>query len=50
MYIRGNNLTLQMEKFIDDGFVFVTNEKADSLNTYAIQYNLIFVGAVENCF
>lgn len=43
--IRGNNLSLQMDKFIDDGFVFVTEEKADSLNTYAIQDDLIFTAA-----
>ena len=30
--IRGNNLSLSLDKFYDDGFVFVTQEKADELN------------------
>ena len=43
--IRGNNLSETMDKFYDDGFVYITNEKADSLNTYAIKDDLIFTAA-----
>lgn len=31
LVIRGNNLSLSLDKFYDDGFVFVTQEKADEL-------------------
>jgi type I restriction enzyme S subunit len=40
--IRGNNLSTGGEKFKDDGFVFITREKADELNCYAIKNDLIF--------
>lgn len=40
--IRGNNLSLIGKKFIDDGFVFVTKEKADELRCDAIKGDLIF--------
>ena len=40
--IRGNNLSTGGEKFKDDGFVFVSREKADELNCYAIKNDLIF--------
>jgi len=40
--IRGNNLSLNGEKFIDDGFVFVTDEKARELNCYAKCDDLVF--------
>lgn len=41
--IRGNNLSLDLtDKFIDDGFVFVSDEKADELNTWAKKDDLIF--------
>lgn len=40
--IRGNNLTLGVKKFVDDGFVFLTKEKADQLNCYAIEDDLVF--------
>lgn len=43
--IRGNNLTEINEFFIDDGFVFVTEEKAQALNAYAIENDLIFTAA-----
>lgn len=44
--IRGNNLTTDMTRFIDDGFVFVTEEKADELkNCDAIIDDLIFTAA-----
>ncbi|RFC39585.1 MAG: type I restriction enzyme, S subunit [Candidatus Nitrotoga sp. CP45] len=43
--IRGNNLTIDYRKFIDDGFVFLTEEKADELNAYAIEGDLIFTAA-----
>ena len=35
--IRGNNLSTGGEKFKDGGFVFITREKADELNCYAIK-------------
>ena len=34
--IRGNNLSLSLDKFYDDDFVFVTEEKADPLRQFAI--------------
>ncbi len=40
--IRGNNLSLYYERFRDEGFVFVTEEKANKLNTYAIENDLVF--------
>lgn len=43
--IRGNNLSLSLDKFYDDGFVFVTQEKADELNCYAKKMDLIFTSA-----
>jgi len=44
--IRGNNLTLDIgTKFVDDGFVFLTPEKADSLGTWASVDDLVFTAA-----
>lgn len=43
--IRGNNLSLSLDKFYDDGFVFVTREKAEELNCYAQRMDLIFTAA-----
>ncbi len=44
--IRGNNLSKNSNrKFIDEGFVFVSEEKADELNAYAIKDDLIFTAA-----
>jgi type I restriction enzyme S subunit len=43
--IRGNNLSKGSEKFIDDGFAFLTQEKADELNAYAVENDLIFTAA-----
>ena len=43
--IRGNNLTTDYRKFIDDGFVFLTEEKANELNADAIKGDLIFTAA-----
>lgn len=44
--IRGNNLTLKSEKFIDNGFVFITKEKAEELKGYkAIANDLLFTAA-----
>ena len=43
--IRGNNLTEDNTRFIDKGFVFVSHEKADELNTYAKVDDLIFTAA-----
>lgn len=40
--IRGNNLSKGGEKFKDNGFVFITRDKADELNCYAIKNDLIF--------
>lgn len=43
--IRGNNLSLGFDKFYDDGFVYVTKEKADELKCYAYRDDLIFTAA-----
>jgi type I restriction enzyme S subunit len=44
--IRGNNLSLDVSKrFIDDGFVFLTPDKANELGTWAIKDDLIFTAA-----
>jgi len=44
--IRGNNLTTDMTRFIDDGFVFVTEDKASELaGCEAIAGDLIFTAA-----
>lgn len=43
--IRGNNLTEDNTKFIDEGFVFVSEEKAKELNTYADVDDLVFTAA-----
>lgn len=43
--IRGNNLSLSLDKFYDDGFVYVTKEKADELNCYALEGDLLFTAA-----
>ena len=43
--IRGNNLSLSLDKFYDKDFVFVTEEKAEELNCYAEKYDLIFTAA-----
>jgi len=44
--IRGNNLTTDMTRFVDDGFVFVTEAKADELgNCGAVMDDLIFTAA-----
>lgn len=44
--IRGNNLSLRIgERFIDDGFVFLTEEKAEELGTWAEEDDLIFTAA-----
>lgn len=43
--IRGNNLTIGKEMFIDSGFVYITPEKANELNCYAIKDDLIFTAA-----
>lgn len=40
--IRGNNLSVGFKRFIDDGFVYVTKEKANELNTYAICDDIVF--------
>lgn len=41
--IRGNNLSLSLSvKFFDDGFVYVSEEKANELNTWAKKDDLIF--------
>ena len=44
--IRGNNLTTDMTRFVDRGFVFVTEEKADELgNCEALPGDLVFTAA-----
>jgi type I restriction enzyme S subunit len=44
--IRGNNLTTDMRRFLDEGFVFVTESKADELrNCEAIADDLVFTAA-----
>src|SRR5688572_30033037 len=44
--IRGNNLTTDMRRFVDDGFVFITDEKAQELkNCEAFPNDLIFTAA-----
>jgi type I restriction enzyme S subunit len=44
--IRGNNLTTDMRRFIDDGFVFLTDEKAQELgNCEALPDDLVFTAA-----
>lgn len=43
--IRGNNLTTNLTRFIDKDFVFITDEKANELNTWAIKDDLIFTAA-----
>jgi type I restriction enzyme S subunit len=43
--IRGNNLSTGMTRFIDDGFVFVTPEKAEELGTWAARGDIIFTAA-----
>lgn len=43
--IRGNNLSLSYDKFLDNGFVYVTKEKADELRCYAYRDDLIFTAA-----
>lgn len=43
--IRGNNLTTDYKKFSDDGFVFLTEEKADELKSDAIKGDILFTAA-----
>lgn len=44
--IRGNNLSTEIGKrFIDSGFIFLTQEKANELNTWAKKDDLIFTAA-----
>lgn len=44
--IRGNNLSLGSTKFKDEGFVFVSEDKAEELRGYkAFKYDLIFTAA-----
>ena len=43
--IRGNNLTTDSKKFIDYGFVYLTEEKANELNTDAIEGDILFTAA-----
>ena len=43
--IRGNNLSNSCIKFIDNGFAYLTEEKADELNAYAIKDDLLFTAA-----
>ncbi len=43
--IRGNNLTTDSRKFIEQGFVFVAPEKAESLNAYALRNDIVITAA-----
>lgn len=43
--IRGNNLTTDFKKFVDEGFVFLTEEKADELKADAVQGDILFTAA-----
>ena len=44
--IRGNNLTTDMRRFLDGGFVFVTEDKADELgNCDAVVDDIVFTAA-----
>lgn len=43
--IRGNNLTTDFIKFVDDDFVFLTKEKAEELGTWAEEDDLVFTAA-----
>lgn len=44
--IRGNNLTIGTERFIDDGFVFITEKKAEEFsNCEAVSGDLVFTAA-----
>jgi type I restriction enzyme S subunit len=44
--IRGNNLTTDMTRFVDEGFAFVTEEKANELgNCDALVDDLVFTAA-----
>ena len=43
--IRGNNISEKFELFKDDGFVFVSKNKAEELGTWAIEDDLIFTAA-----
>jgi type I restriction enzyme S subunit len=43
--IRGNNLANPDLKFSDDGFVYITEEKAATLNCWAYPDDLIFTAA-----
>ncbi len=43
--IRGNNLTTDHRKFVDQGFAFLSEEKADDLNAYAVCDDIIFTAA-----
>jgi type I restriction enzyme S subunit len=41
--IRGNNLSLELGvRFKDNGFVFITEEKANELETWAIEEDIVF--------
>ena len=40
--IRGNNLSTGQVKFKDNGFVFLSREKSNELNCYAIKNDIIF--------
>jgi type I restriction enzyme S subunit len=43
--IRGNNLTTDFKKFNDEGFAFLTKEKADELKSDAIKGDILFTAA-----
>ena len=43
--IRGNNLSLSLDKFYDTGFVFISEERANELKCDALRGDIIFTAA-----
>lgn len=43
--IRGNNLSTDHKKFSEKGFVYITEEKARELDSYAIRNDILFTAA-----
>lgn len=43
--IRGNNLTTDHKKFVEEGFAFVSHDKAEELNAYALRDDILFTAA-----
>lgn len=43
--IRGNNLSVDIKKFNDEGFVFISREKAEELKAWALPGDIVFTAA-----